>query len=68
MNEKLEYLRKKISILSIDGMIISNPINIRYLTNINAEGMLLITKKENIYITDGRYVNEVNSIITVDDK
>ncbi len=48
-------------------MIISNPINVRYLTNINAEGTLLITRKENIYITDSRYMEAVNSVLTIDD-
>ncbi len=48
-------------------MIISNPINIRYLTNIQAEGVLLITRKDNIYITDSRYIESVNSALTVDD-
>lgn len=48
-------------------MIVSNPINIRYLTNIDAEGLLLITRKENIYITDSRYIEAVNHVLTIDD-
>lgn len=48
-------------------MIVSNPINIRYLTNIDAEGVLLITRKENIYITDSRYIEAVNHVLTIDD-
>lgn len=48
-------------------MIVSNPINIRYLTNIEAEGLLLITRKENIYITDSRYIEAVNHVLTIDD-
>lgn len=48
-------------------MIVSNPVNIRYLTGINAEGTLLITRKENIYITDSRYIEAVNHILTIDD-
>ena len=48
-------------------MIVSNPINIRYLTGINAEGTLLITRKENIYITDSRYTESVNRTLTIDD-
>lgn len=42
--------------LDLQGLIISNPTNIKYLTNIDAEGVLLLTRKDNIYITDGRYV------------
>lgn len=68
MNLKLQWLRNKMSSLNLQGMIISNPINIKYLTNIEAEGTLLITPKENIYITDGRYVEDVHSILTLFDE
>lgn len=68
MNARLRWLRDKLNALNIQGMIISNPTNIKYLTNINAEGELLITRKENIYITDGRYVEEVNMALTIDDE
>jgi len=68
MNSKLQWLRNKLSSLNLQGMIISNPINIKYLTNINAEGTLIITPKENIYITDGRYIEEVHSILTLFDE
>ena len=67
MNEKIKWLREKINGLNMQGMIVSNPVNIRYLTGINAEGVLLITRKENYYITDSRYLEEVKSIITIDD-
>ena len=53
--------------LNMEGMIISNPINIRYLTNIEAEGILLITRKENVYITDGRYIEKVQRTLTIED-
>ena len=67
MNTKIKWLREKMKMLDMQGMIISNPINIRYLTGINAEGILLITRKENIFLTDSRYIEEVNSILTIDD-
>lgn len=68
MNEKIQWLRNKMTSLNMQGMIITNPINIQYLTNIQAEGILLITRKENIYITDGRYVEQVHSILTLFDE
>lgn len=68
MNPKLQWLRNKMSSLDLQGIIISNPINIKYLTNIEAEGVLLLTRKENIYITDGRYVEQVHSILTLYDE
>ena len=68
MNPKLQWLRNKMNSLDMQGIIISNPINIRYLTNIEAEGILLLTRKENIYITDGRYIEHVHSILTLFDE
>ena len=68
MNSKLQWLRNKMSSLDLQGMIISNPINIKYLTGIDAEGTLVITPKENIYITDGRYTEYVHSVLTLFDE
>ena len=68
MNPKLQWLRNTMSSLNLQGLIISNPINIKYLTNIEAEGVLLLTRKENIYITDGRYIEHVHSILTLYDE
>lgn len=67
MNLKIKWLRDKLKSLNLQGMIISNPINIRYLTNIDAEGTLIITRKENIYITDSRYIEMANSVLTIED-
>ena len=68
MNPKLQCLRNKMASLNLQGMIISNPVNIKYLTRIEAEGVLLITRKENIYITDGRYIEELHSVLTLYDE
>ena len=64
MNDRLQAVRNKMAGLNLQGMIIAKPENIRYLTKIQAEGILLITRKENIFITDGRYMEYVSSIIT----
>ena len=68
MNIKIKWLRDILKSQSIQGMVVSNPVNIRYLTGIEAEGTLLITLKENIFITDSRYVEAVNSILTIEDE
>ena len=68
MNSKITWLRNTMSSLNLQGMIISNPVNIRYLTGIDAEGILLITRKENIYITDGRYIEYAHSVLTLLDE
>ena len=64
MNDRIQSLRNKMAGLNLQGMIIKNPINVRYFTGLQAEGILLITRKENIYITDSRYIEYVNSVIT----
>lgn len=68
MNPRMQTLRNQMVGLNLEGMIVSNPINIKYLTGLDAEGILLITRKENIFITDGRYIEEVNNIIRIDDE
>ena len=62
MNSKLQWLRNTMSSLDLQGLIISNPVNIKYLTGIEAEGVLLITRKENVYITMKKYFIEGNQI------
>ena len=64
MNDRLQAVRNKMVGLNLQGIIIANPANIKYLTKIEAEGLLLITRKENIFITDARYMEEVSNIIT----
>ncbi len=68
MNRNMQWIRNTMSSLNLQGMIVSNPINIKYLTKIEAEGILLITRKENIYITDSRYIEEVQGTLTIDDE
>ena len=68
MNGKMQWLRNKLLSMDLQGMIVSNPVNIRYLTNIKAEGLLLVTRKENIFITDGRYIEDVHNTLTLFDE
>ena len=68
MNERLRWIRNNLKSQNIQGMIISNPVNIKYLTNIEAEGILLLTLRENIYITDERYLEAVRRTLTIDDE
>ena len=68
MNSNIRWLRDKIKMQNLQGIIISNPVNVKYLTGIDAEGTFLITPKENIFITDGRYIENVNNTLTIDDE
>jgi len=68
MNEKIRLLREKLRSLRLEGMIITNPINIKYLTNIENEGTLLITRKENIFLTYTMFMENVKSTLTINDE
>lgn len=68
MNRKMQWLRNQLLSLNLQGMIVTNPVNIRYLTNIQSEGILLVTRKENIFITDGRYIEDVHNTLTLFDE
>ena len=68
MNPKIKWLRNQLIPLKLDGIIVSNPINIRYLTGLSEEGTLILAPKENVFITDGRYIESVNRKLTLDDE
>ena len=52
MNVKIRTIKNQLVALSLQGMIVSNPLNIYYLTGIKADGTLLIAPKENAFLTD----------------
>lgn len=68
MNEKIRHLREKLKALNLDGMIVSNPVSIKYLTNIEVDGLLLITRKENIFLTYTMYLEMVKATVTINDE
>ena len=68
MNEKIRWLRNKIKSIDLDAMIVSNPINIKYLTGLEAEGILILARKENFFLTDGRYIEGVKALLTIEDE
>ena len=45
MNPKIKWLRDKIARMNMDGMIISNPINICYLIRSKSRRSFIINKK-----------------------
>ena len=68
MNPRIKWLRNQFNSSSLDGMIVSNPVNVRYLTGLSEEGFLIIAPKENIFVTDSRYIESVNKKLTIDDE
>ncbi|MEF9475284.1 MAG: Xaa-Pro peptidase family protein [Candidatus Mariimomonas ferrooxydans] len=54
--QKKAALRKRLLELGVDGILITNPDNIRYLTGFTgSSGFLIITEKHSIFVTDFRY-------------
>lgn len=66
MNTKIKAIKNQLVALNLQGMIVSDPLNIYYLTGLKAEGTLLITPKENAFLTDSRYMEAVNSLLTLE--
>lgn len=68
MNNRLKILREKIKEEKIDGFVIYNPVNIEYLIGLKSEGVLLITKNYNVFLTDTRYIEEAKKMVTIEDE
>lgn len=68
MNYRLKILRDKIKEEQMDGFVIYNPVNIEYLIGIKSEGVLVINKNYNIFLTDTRYIEEARNMITIEDE
>ncbi len=68
MNERIRLLRERLRSLNMEGMIVTNPTSIKYLTNIENEGTLLITRKENIFLTYTMFLESVRSTLTINDE
>lgn len=47
MNPRIKWLRDKISRMNMDGMIVSNPVNIRYLMRSGGRRIIITNKKRN---------------------
>lgn len=60
--DKLERLRASFDQLHIDGMLITNPYNRRYMTGFTGTaGVALISKSKALFITDFRYIEQATS-------
>lgn len=68
MNIRMKWLRDQLKSMELNGMIVSNPVNVRYLTGLEEEGILIVAPKENVFLTDSRYIESVNYKLTIDDE
>jgi len=56
ITERVNLLRDRLSRLNIDGILITTPANLMYLTNFTgSSGFSIITKRDAIFVTDFRY-------------
>ena len=54
--QKKAILRKKLSALGVDGILITDLVNVRYLTGFTGtSGYLVLTRKHALFVTDFRY-------------
>ena len=54
--QKKAILRKKLSAFKVDGILITDLVNVRYLTGFTGtSGYLIITSKHAMFVTDFRY-------------
>ncbi|MDP3731536.1 MAG: Xaa-Pro peptidase family protein [Candidatus Omnitrophota bacterium] len=59
MNLRIQKIYAKLSKDNLNGLILSSPANISYLTNYTSrDSYFLISNKSNIYFTDSRYIEE----------
>ncbi len=60
MNSRIKKLQEQLAVRKIDGLLVTDDINVSYLSRINAsESWLLVTPNKTFYITDFRYIHEV---------
>ena len=60
--QKKAILRKKLSTLGVDGILITDLVNVRYLTGFTGTaGYLIITSKHALFVTDFRYKEQVSN-------
>ena len=64
MNFRLKSIYAVLKQRGLDGLLVSLPANISYLTeSLSRDAYLLICRKENIYFTDSRYTEEATAFL-----
>ncbi|MFA5145217.1 MAG: Xaa-Pro peptidase family protein [Candidatus Omnitrophota bacterium] len=59
MNSRLKNIYTKLEQQRLDGLIVSLPVNITYLTKYQSrDSYFLVSRKKNTYFTDSRYIEE----------
>jgi len=64
MDRRIKNIYAKLSEKSLQGLIVSWPANISYLTEYTSrDSYFLLSKKQNIYFTDSRYIEEAKGFL-----
>ncbi|MFA5351581.1 MAG: aminopeptidase P family N-terminal domain-containing protein, partial [Candidatus Omnitrophota bacterium] len=64
MSSRLKNIYSQLRQRRLDGLLVSLPANISYLTEfLSRDSYLLVSEKENIYFTDSRYTEEAKSFL-----
>ena len=64
MSENLKLLQKRVKKEKLSALLISNRVNVRYLSGFNgSSGVILTTPKKTLLITDFRYIQQAKSIL-----
>ncbi len=62
MQKRRELLREKISGRRVGGILITDPVNVRYLSGFTgSSGFIIITRKHSLFVTDFRYGEQARS-------
>jgi len=64
VNLRITKIQARLEQENLDGLIVSLPSNISYLTKfLSRDSYLLLSKKQNIYFTDSRYLEEAKKML-----
>ncbi|HNW39804.1 MAG TPA: aminopeptidase P family protein [Candidatus Omnitrophota bacterium] len=64
MNSRLKSIYSQLKQRGLDGLLVSLPANVSYLTeSLSRDAYLLVSAKENIYFTDSRYTEEAKAFL-----
>lgn len=60
MNSRVKKIQSKLAELALDGLLVTDPNNISYLADYKCrDASMLITPDQALYVTDGRYIQEM---------
>jgi Xaa-Pro aminopeptidase len=67
LNGRVERLRSELERLKVASFLVSNPVNVRYLTGFeSSNAFVLVQHKDVVLITDGRYAEAARAVEGVD--